>query len=300
MNLSPIILFTYNRPKHTKKTVESLQKNKLAEKSELYIFSDAPKNVNTQEKVQKVRDYIKTISGFKNIIITEREKNWGLAKSIISGVTEIVNKHGKVIVLEDDLITSPFFLEYMNDALSIYANKEQVMHISGYFFPIKNNNLPSTFFYNQTSCWGWATWERAWKHFDDNAKRLYEKIKERKQIKKFNIDNSNPDFEQQLIGNINGKISTWAIKWEASVFLHNGLCLHPKNSLVKNIGFDGSGINCNISKKFDVDIIDTKVNLSKNSLEENKKARLLMKKYYNKKNLTNLKILSKNFLIYEI
>ncbi|MCK5320476.1 glycosyltransferase [Candidatus Parcubacteria bacterium] len=292
MKLSPIVLFVYNRLEHTKKTVESLQKNKLASKSELYIFSDAPKDLNATKNVQNVRNYIKSIAGFKNIIIIERNKNLGLARSIISGVTETINKYGKVIILEDDLITSPFFLQYMNDALLLYSDDEQVMHISGYFFP-NNKKLPDTFFYNQTSCWSWATWKRAWQHFEPDAKKLYDEIKNKNLIKKFNLDGCNEDFENQLVANINGKLKTWAIKWQASVFLKNGLCLHPWKSLVKNIGLDGSGINCSQNSKYDTKPANKKVKVERQILLEYPQAKKVAKKFYKRKTSFTRRMINK-------
>ena len=159
MSLAPIVLFVYNRPEHTRKTVKALQDNDLTDESILYIFSDAAKNDDEVENVEKVREYIRTISGFKQIIIIEREKNYGLANSIISGVTEIVNKYGKIIVLEDDLVTSKYFLSFMNDALEIYKDENKVICIHGYIYPIKSE-LPETFFIKGADCWGWATWKR--------------------------------------------------------------------------------------------------------------------------------------------
>ena len=143
-NLAPIVLFVYNRPWHTAQTVEALQKNTLADKSELFIYSDAAKNSEVALYVKKVREYIRNISGFRKVTIMEREKNWGLANSIIDGVTTIVNKYGKIIVLEDDLVTSPYFLRFMNEALEMYENEESVASIHGYIYPIEG--LPETFF----------------------------------------------------------------------------------------------------------------------------------------------------------
>ncbi len=131
-NLAPIILFTYNRPWHTRQTIEALQKNLYADKSRLIILSDGPKTEIDVPKVQKVREYIKTVKGFRSIEIIEREKNWGLANNIIDGVTRIINEYGKIIVLEDDIVTSPYFLKFMNEALEFYKDEERVMHISGY------------------------------------------------------------------------------------------------------------------------------------------------------------------------
>src|SRR3989339_698479 len=139
--LSPIVLFVYNRLEHTRKTIEALQKNELAKDSELFLYSDGPKNEENIKKVNEVRKYINSIDGFKKVKIVEREINFGLARSIIAGVTDIVNKYGKIIVLEDDIVTSPYFLTFMNDALCLYENEEKVMHISGYFFPVENKNL---------------------------------------------------------------------------------------------------------------------------------------------------------------
>jgi len=163
VNLSPIVLFTYNRPWHTKQTIEALQKNELAQDSELFIFSDGWKNVEDKPKVLEVREYLKTIDGFKKINIVKRDKNWGLANNIIDGVTKIVKEYGKVIVLEDDLFTSPYFLKFMNEGLMRYKDEEKVMHISGYAFPIKKEELPDTFFLKPTSGRGWATRTRDWK-----------------------------------------------------------------------------------------------------------------------------------------
>jgi len=239
MNLAPIVLFAYNRFWHTRQTIESLQKNLYAGQSNLFIFSDGPKTDKDEPKVKEVREYLKTIKGFNNIEIIEREKNWGLANNIIDGVTKIVNEYGKIIVLEDDLITSPYFLKYMNEALDRYKDEEVVMHISGYMYPIKTDGLPDTFFLKPASCWGWATWERAWKYFKRNPEKQI-KILTKKQIKDFNLNNSY-DYWSHLVLNYQGKLYTWAIFWYLTVYLNNGLSLHPRESLTNNVGTDGSG-----------------------------------------------------------
>ncbi len=243
MNLSPIVLFVYNRPWHTQQTVEALQKNKLAKESELFIYADGKRKKKEEDNdIEKVRQYIKTIAGFKKITIIEREKNFGLADNIITGVTEIVNEYGKIIVLEDDIITSSGFLKYMNDALTLYKNEKQVMHISGYMFPVKNT-LPDTFFFNTASCWGWATWSDSWENFNPDPKILLAELKRKNLIKTFNL-NGAYKFTDQLIKNIKRKNKTWAVKWYASFFLKGGSSLHPYPSLCNNIGFDGTGENC--------------------------------------------------------
>ncbi|MCX6782231.1 MAG: glycosyltransferase family A protein [Candidatus Magasanikbacteria bacterium] len=279
MKFAPIVLFTYNRPWHTKQTVESLKRNDLAKDSELYIFSDAPRSSSDVHKVEEVRGYLDAIDGFKSISIVKRDSNFGLAKSIVSGVTQIVSEFEKVIVLEDDIVSSPYFLQYMNDALNMYENDEQVMHISGHFFPVDTDSLPDTFFYGQASCWGWATWKRAWQHYNNDALHLCREIEGSGERWKFNIDGG-MSFFSTLKANAKGQINTWAVKWQASIFLENGLCLHPKMSFTRNIGLDSSGVHCSNTKVFDVNVTSHDLKLSRINLEESVKAREIMKNFY--------------------
>jgi hypothetical protein len=250
IKLAPIILFVYNRPDHTRQTIESLSANIYADESDLIIYSDAPKNQQAELGVQAVRSYIKTIQRFKSITIIERDKNWGLANSIIDGVTNIINQYGKVIVLEDDMITSPYFLTYMNDGLTVYEKDDRVASIHGYIYPTKNR-LPDYFFIRGADCWGWATWKRGWDVFNPNGQLLLNEIKKRKFEKLFNFNNSY-DYIGMLQDQIEGKVSSWAIRWYASAFLADKYTLYPGTSFVKNIGFDGSGTHCG-----DTDIYDT-------------------------------------------
>ena len=159
INFAPIVLFVYDRPFHTKQTIEALQKNQLASLSELFIYSDDAKNYGSQDNVDEVREYIYKIGGFKKVTIIKREKNWGLANSIIDGVTQIVNKYGKIIVLEDDLVTSKYFLTFMNNALEFYKYEERVWHICGWNYPINFDGLDDVFLSRLMNCWGWGTWK---------------------------------------------------------------------------------------------------------------------------------------------
>ena len=237
--LSPIVLFVYNRPLHTEQTIEALKKNELADKSDLFIYSDGPK-VENDENVLKVREYIKTIDGFKSVTIIERDHNLGLAGSIISGVTEIVNKYGKVIVLEDDLVTSEFFLKFMNDALNHYENVEKVVCVSGFVPEI--DMLPETFFLKGADCWGWGTWKRGWILFEKNGEVLLSGLKEKKMLREFDINGQSPR-SAMLRDQISGKVDSWAIRWLASAYLNEKFCLYPGKTLINNIGLDGSGVN---------------------------------------------------------
>ena len=271
MILAPIVLFVYNRLSHTQKTVEALQKNTLAELSTLIIYSDGPKNSEDKKNIEEIRIYLKTIIGFKKIQIIEKENNEGLAKSIIDGVTETINKYGKIIVLEDDIVTSPGFIKYMNDALDLYENEPLVMHISGYMYPLAKNKLPETFFYQAASCWGWGTWKSAWNLLETNAEVLYKKLQEKKLMDTFNI-NTIHGFEQQLLDNISGKLHTWFIKWHATVVLNRGYCLYPKLSMVQNIGFDNTGEHCGSTNIFNNHKLATNINVKKRDLEYNQEA----------------------------
>lgn len=241
MNYAPVALFVYNRPIHTRKTVEALLKNKEAAETDLYVFCDGLKvdsPAGQQEKIYAVRDYIRSIVGFKSVTIFESTTNKGLAQSIIDGVTAIVNKHQRVIVLEDDLVTSSGFLNYMNTALNIYENNPSVISIHAYNYPIPTLGLPETFFMRGADCWGWATWKRGWDLFESNGSLLKQQLEEQNLVYQFNINGSNPFFDM-LKQQIEGKVSSWAIRWYASAFLKNKLTLYPAKPLVFNIGFDG-------------------------------------------------------------
>lgn len=241
MTLAPIILFVYNRPRHTRQTVEALQKNQLASESKLFIYSDAPKNENAVVKVAEVREYLDTINGFKSITIIKRDTNWGLANSIIDGVTKTVNEYGKIIVLEDDLVTSPYFLRFMNEALEMYKDEPKVASIHGYIYPIKN--LPQTFFIRGADCWGWATWSDKWSLFEADGQKLLNELKKRKLQKEADF-NSSYGFTKMLKDQIMGKNSSWAIRWYMSAFLNDKLTLYPGQSYVQNIGHDAEGTHC--------------------------------------------------------
>lgn len=246
---APIALFVYNRPSHTRQTVEALKKNYWAKGSDLFIFSDAPKSAAQTEIVREVRQFIRQIDGFKSVTIVERETNFGLARSIIEGVTQLCEKYGRVIVLEDDLVTSPYFLRFMNDALDMYKDEDQVMHIAGATYPIEGME-DETFFLRIPLCWGWATWDRAWKYFkksNDVISQFDEGMR-----RDFCFNNTYY-YWGQLEDNARGLINTWFIYWYATLFLKKGLALFPGQSLVTNIGMDGSGIHSGVDTSYNVE-----------------------------------------------
>lgn len=268
---SPIVLFAYNRINHIQQVIKALLRNEYASDSDLIIYSDASNNDNTVQEVQCVRQYLSTVSGFKSVKVIERLENFGLAKNIIDGVTSVINQYGKVIVLEDDLVVSPYFLKYMNEALDFYEKEEQVISIHGYIYPVKQK-LPETFFIKGADCWGWATWKRGWDLFCSDGKYLLKEIEKRNLKKEFDFDNSYP-YYRMLKHQIEGKNNSWAIRWYASAFLHNKLTLYPGRSLVNQIGMDGSGTHCNTNEMFDVPLTNSSIVLSNIDIQESKQGR---------------------------
>ena len=277
--LAPIIIFAYNRPGHLKRTLEALAKNDLAKESVLYIYCDGSKVDATEAQRQKVaenREVAHCATGFKEVCVVERENNVGLKDNIIGAVTEIVNQYGRVITLEDDVVTSVGFLKYMNDALTLYADEEKVMHISGYMYPHKSR-LPETFFYPVPyPGGGWATWQRAWKQYNDNARDLYDYWQNKWDV----FDVYGGDYlSKQLKRNYEGTLRTWFVKWYAVMRKQNALTLYPGHSLTNNIGFDSQATNCYTTTKFDVVPRDY-VKVERTALSVNRKASRLIYDFY--------------------
>ena len=249
--LAPIVLFVYNRPEHTRKTLESLEKNDLAKESELFIFADGPKENTTEkqlEKITKTRKIIREKNWCGKISIIEREINLGLDSSVTKGITSVIEKFGKVIVLEDDFILSKNFLKYMNSALDKFENNNSVMQISGYMFPVEIPEKFDTFFLPFTNSWGWATWKRAWDFFDESANGLKILEKDKELRKKFNLNNSCNYYRMALKQKEKGNY-TWDILFYLSVFMKKGIVLYPRKTMVINGGLDWSGTHCKLEIK---------------------------------------------------
>lgn len=252
--LAPIILFIYNRPSHTLQTLEALSANTLASQSDLYIFADGPKDNTTPDALERIwqtRQVARSKQWCKTVTVVESEKNKGLAASIISGVTEIVKKYGNVIVLEDDIVTGKYFLEFMNAALDKYQDEKDVWHVTGWRDPVKCVREGGAYFYPTMDCWSWATWADRWQYFKKDV-AYYQGVFTKKMKFHFNIEGAEPGMWSQIQDNASGKINTWAIFWYATIFLKNGLCLAPAKSLVKNIGFDNSGVHCGQNSSEDI------------------------------------------------
>ena len=289
-NLAPIILFVYNRLEHTMSTLESLSKNTLAKQSALWIFADGAKNDEDYRKTQEVRDYIRSLpvkGWFDEIIIKESSKNKGLAKSIIEGVTCVIDQHEKVIVLEDDLVTAPDFLEFMNKSLNFYKNKPSVGAISGYN-PIRRENFPpdyeeDVYVTNRNCSIGWATWDYIWKEVDWEV-RDYKNF-ERSFRSRIRFDESGSDRSKRLIRQVKYNLNSWSIRFGYTLFKLNKNVIYPKTSRLKHIGWDGSGThstqkNDTATQRFNSEIPVEPLDFILSIPEKDKKIVMAMKRVY--------------------
>lgn len=286
---APVVFFCYNRPEHTLKTLDALSKCKSITNTPLYIYIDAPRYEGDTIKNQKVILICQKFEwpGSEKIIVL-RPNNFGLARNIIEGISEVLMSHQKVIVLEDDILVAPTFIKYMNTALNMHEHSPEVFHINGYS-PI---NLDRTkdfhaYFSRMMFCWGWGTWRESWSKFNSDTEQLHSELINRTDRELFNFNDA-IDFESQLRDNISGKIDTWAVKWTTSIFLEEGLCLTPSASLVSNIGMDGSGVHYNEQRRGSTK--NTRPTgefnnpLKQRPLFEDAKGRLAIRNYYLRQN----------------
>jgi hypothetical protein len=242
--LAPVALFVYNRPEHTRRTVQSLKHNYLAAETELFIFADGAKGESSDAAVQEVRKYLRTIEGFSSVTIVERERNLGLANSVINGVTQLCNQFGRVIAVEDDLLTSSDFLNFMNNALDRYKSDAGVFSVTGFNFPIEPpKDYPYDAFCTfRSSSWGWGTWKDRWQKADWSIQDFPEFIADREKRKRFN--RGGDDLTGMLELQVAGRLNSWSIRWDYAHYEHDAVALYSVASRVYNIGFDGSGVHC--------------------------------------------------------
>ena len=296
--LAPIVIFTYVRVEKLKKSIETLQQCDLSKKSHLYIFSDSYKNKKEKPQVDKVRKYIKSIKGFKKISIVRRKKNYGLSENIIDGITKIINKYGKIIVVEEDIIVDKNFLNFLNHSLDFYKNKDSVWHISGWNYNLKLSLSLDGYFTKTMNCWGWGTWKNRWRFFEKNPQKIINTWTQ-KMIDQFNFDNTH-NFFSQITRNKEHKINTWAIFWYAVIFENRKLCLNPTTSHSENIGIGkGSTHTSNIDEIFKSKINDKikkKLKLPK-TIKENNFVRNEIQKEIKKMNKKKILKKIKDFLI---
>ena len=238
--LAPVAFFVYKRFDHTKRTFEALAANPFASESDLFIFSDGPQNEHVIDDVQRVREYVRQVKGFKTITLIEHKQNQGLAKSLIDGISRLCNQFGRVIVIEDDVLVSPNFIEFMNDALEKYAYEDQVFSICG-FWPLPfNPKYNEAFFLNYFAAWGWGTWKRAWDYYDYKASGWENLLKDKRMAWDFDLQ-GRYHFSNMLLTQAKGELKTWDIQWLWTIYHRKKLCLFPPYSITSNIGFDDMG-----------------------------------------------------------
>lgn len=254
---APILLFTYKRLDTLRQTVEALKKNILANESELFIFSDGAKHDQDRYIVEEVRDYIKTISGFKAVNIINAPANKGLATSIIDGVNLVFERFERVIVLEDDLSTTSNFLAFMNQCLEKYEHDHDAFSISGYSFNLGVSKVDSNdaYFINRGWSWGWATWKSRWENVDWQVTDYSTFRLDSSARKAFSKGGS--DLNKMLDSQMNGDLDSWAIRWFYYQFKISGLTIYPVFSKVFNNGFDQFATHTNGSGKRYLPILDT-------------------------------------------
>lgn len=250
---SPIAVFGFNRPNHLLRTLAALSANVGAKNSPLFLFIDGPRN---DEDKQLIHECLEISSNFQNQFssfdVHKQDSNQGLARSIISGVSKVLENYSTVIVVEDDLVTSKLFLDFMNRGLKAYELNPEVASIHGFVTPFKKP-LSQPFFMRGADCWGWATWRDRWKLFNPNGRELLDQLEAQGLVNGFDLGGAYP-FSGMLKDQIAGKNNSWAIRWHASIFLQNKLTLYPARTYVVNIGFDGSGTHTGHTSIYDSEL----------------------------------------------
>lgn len=265
---APIAVFAFNRANNLERTLQALSRNELADQSAVTIFCDGPRTEEERQKTDAVRRIARAVSGFAEVTVIEREENWGLKKSLETGIACMFEAHERLIVVEDDIVTSKFFLQYMNDALELYARHSKVASISGYCVPHSLKAAPETFFLRGGECWGWATWKDRWQAlYTGDAQKMLDAIHSNDLIKYFNLDGAGVSTSI-LQDAAQGKVSSWFMPWSAAICLAGRLTLHPSCTLIKNIGFD-AGTHCNGAEIPQAVLSCHRVNVSFQKIEEN-------------------------------
>ena len=275
---APIVLFAYNRPRHLQRVLDSLKANKESSSSDLIVYSDAPRTSKDEEGVNQVRALLDALDGFASVKIRKREANLGLAKSVMTGVSEAFELTDKIIVVEDDLLLSPYFLSYMNQCLELYEDSADVASAIGYSYPL-DHPLPNTFFLRGAACWGWSTWKNKWESFECDAEALLGKFTQAKK-EEFNHYN-HFDYFKMLELQAMKKIDSWGIRWHASAFLKGLYSLYPRRSFVHNMGMDGTGVHSTKTNAFDTKIEHEFPTVKKVPVEQDREIAIAVGKHLN-------------------
>jgi hypothetical protein len=277
--LAPVALFAYRRSAHLAQTLRALRENPEASRTELFVFSDCFKSSADAADVEVVRYTLRGIEGFAATHIVYRETNFGLSRNITTGVSAVLAARPSVIVVEDDIVVSPYFLRFMNDALQTYRHTPRVGSISAYSYPV-SESMPETYFIRGADCWGWATWRDRWRYYDSDSRALASRLESGNLLGAFDFDGA-AGYLQMLKDQIVGKNDSWAIRWHASCYLRELLVLYPGRALAENIGRDGTGTHSTAADEtFDVNLSPTSVTVGGIPVEESTKAREAIKRFF--------------------
>lgn len=276
---APIALFAYRRPHHLARVLEALRANPEARETELSVFSDSPRDEAAAAGVAEVRRLVQNIAGFGAVNVVLRGRNHGLAANITDGVRAVLERHDSVIVVEDDIVVSPYFLRFMNAALSCYRDEARVGSISGYCYPL-DQPVGETFFIRGADCWGWATWRDRWRIYNPDGRELLGKLRSSGLARQFDFDGA-MDFTKMLEDQIAKRNNSWAVRWHASCFLSDMLILYPGRPLAMNIGHDGSGTHTRgASRAYDVALSDRPIAVGTVAVAESAPGREAIKRFF--------------------
>jgi hypothetical protein len=244
---APIALFIYKRPTHTRRMIEHLQRCAGFDESPVYVFADGPRHPRDIPDIRETRSVARRLLG-DHAVFAERDANMGVDRSIISGVTELCERHGSVVVVEDDLIMSPYFLEFLNTGLRRYESEPRVMQVCAYMFDVPALlDSGDAIFLPMTSSWGWATWKRAWDLYDPAAVGWAKRLSDKRERRRFDLD-GNFDYTRMLSRQMRKAVPAWDIRWYYSMFVRDGVAVYPPHTLVLNGGFDGTGTHSRLSR----------------------------------------------------
>jgi hypothetical protein len=277
--LAPVALFAYRRSAHLAQTLRALRENAEASRTELFVFSDCFKSSADAADVEAARNALRGIDGFTATHIVCRETHFGLSRNITTGVSAVLAARPSVIVVEDDIVVSPYFLRFMNDALRTYWHTPRVGSISAYCYPF-SESMPETYFIRGADCWGWATWRDRWRYYDSDSRALASQLETRNLLHAFDLDSA-ASYSQMLKDQIVGKNDSWAIRWHASCYLRDLLVLYPGRALAENIGRDGTGTHSTAADEaFDINLSSTPVTVGGIPVEESTRAREAIKRFF--------------------
>ena len=241
-NYAPIACFCYNRPDKIRKVLDALAKCAEAPKTDLIVFSDAPRNVADEESILAVRKFLHRVKGFKSVTIKERKTNYGLSINLIDGIDSVLTQYDRVIVCEDDIIVTPCFLTFMNKALDVYKPIKKILTISATIPFEGESNSNSVLFGEIAGCWGWATWRDRWALYEKNTEKSFNELRDMELRKRLNMDNR-VNIAWQIDANFRQERNSWAVYLNYAAVKYNKLNAYPPKTIVKNIGQDGSGIH---------------------------------------------------------